>query len=201
MYDWRKMTPRERRQVLAQRKLSGHPWHRPAHMDWGLNAYHLAAACYEHRPVIGSTPERMSEFEESALRTVDVQAEQIHAWCILPNHYHILVTTDRLDDLLSAIGQMHGRTSYRWNGEEQCRGRQVWHGCADRAMRTEGHFWATTNYIHHNPVKHMYVEQWLDWPFSSAKSYLHDVGREEARRIWRDFPVLDYGKGWDDPEM
>ena len=65
-------------------------------------------------------------------------------------------------------------------------------------MRSEGHFWATVNYIHHNPVKHGYVARWDEWPFSSATGYLKNLGREEAARIWNDFPILDYGKGWDE---
>ena len=57
------------------------------------------------------------------------------------------------------------------------------------------------NYIHHNPVRHGYVTRWQDWPFSSASDYLEDVGKEEASRVCLDYPVLDYGKEWDPPEM
>ena len=51
--------------------------------------------------------------------------------------------------------------------------------------------------MHHNPVHHGYARLWTDWPWSGARDYLREVGREEAERIWRDFPVRDYGKGWD----
>lgn len=56
-------------------------------------------------------------------------------------------------------------------------------------MRSDGHLWATVNYIHHNPVKHGYVTRWDEWPFSSASAYLNDVGRDEAAKIWNDFPM------------
>ena len=65
-------------------------------------------------------------------------------------------------------------------------------------MRNEDHFWATMNYIHHNPVKHGYVSRWDEWDWSSATDFMESVGREEAMRIWKDHPLLDYGKGWDD---
>jgi len=55
--------------------------------------------------------------------------------------------------------------------------------------------------VHHNPVHHGYARLWTDWPWSSARDYLREVGREEAERIWRDFPVRDYGKGWDAAEL
>lgn len=66
-------------------------------------------------------------------------------------------------------------------------------------MRGEAHYFATLNYIHHNPIHHGYAEKWQEWPFSSAVQWLDAVGSEEAERTWRDFPLLDYGKGLDDP--
>jgi putative transposase len=53
------------------------------------------------------------------------------------------------------------------------------------------------NYIHHNPVKHGYVDNWSDWLWSSAAQFLERVGRQRALEIWRKFPILDYGKKWD----
>lgn len=47
-------------------------------------------------------------------------------------------------------------------------------------------------------MKHGYVKHWQDWPFSSAADYLASIGRDEAVRIWKAFPILDYGSGWDD---
>ncbi|MGV3662973.1 MAG: hypothetical protein ACO1TE_22505 [Prosthecobacter sp.] len=54
------------------------------------------------------------------------------------------------------------------------------------------------NYIHHNPVKHGYVQKWHEWPFGSAIQFLEKTGQEEAARIWKAYPVRDYGAGWDD---
>jgi len=68
-------------------------------------------------------------------------------------------------------------------------------------MRGERHFWATMNYIHHNAVRHGYVKQWQEWPYSSAHEFLNGLSCEEAKRLWRDYPLEDYGKGWDDPWM
>ncbi len=57
------------------------------------------------------------------------------------------------------------------------------------------------NYVHHNPVHHGYAAQWDEWPFSSAQAFLDEVEHGEAERVWRDYPLLDYGKGWDDRDM
>jgi hypothetical protein len=31
--------------------------------------------------------------------------------------------------------------------------------------------------------------------------YLAQTGAEEAKRVWHEYPLLDYGKGWDEPGM
>jgi len=197
---WRRLSEDQRKEVLEYRKCHKRPWRRPPHFDQGNTHYYLTGACYEHRDWIGHSPQRMGDFYESLLETIQNHADSADpaAWCVLPNHYHLLLRTANLKSLVTALSRLHGGSSFRWNREENCQRRKVWHGVSDRAMRSEGHFWATVNYIHHNPVKHGYVARWDEWPFSSATGYLKNLGREEAARIWNDFPILDYGKGWDE---
>ena len=200
MYEWRRLTKEERERALEARRAVRHPWHGPPHhhyADRGL--FHLFAACYGHAPILGVSPQRMADCEGELIDTLIECSEQIHAWCILPNHYHVLVDTPELDAVTHALGQFHGRSSHRWNGEDGARGRKAWHRCSDRAIRSERHFWASMNYVHNQPVHHRYVERWQDWPYASAAWFIEDVGREEAERIWREYPVRDYGKGWDEP--
>jgi putative transposase len=201
MYDWRKLTPEEQKYLLAKRNAYGYPPHSPPHWGGHWARYLLNAACYEHRPVIGKSITRIAEFETELLIAIRPVIQNLYAWCILPNHYHLLFSTDDLKQVTAVIGDVHGRTSHRWNGEDDHRGRHVWYRYSDRAMRSERHFWATLNYVHHNPIHHRYAKHWQDWPFSSASQYLQSVNRDEAERIWKEYPVLDYGKDWDDPEL
>jgi putative transposase len=200
-YIWRKLTRCQRDDLMAWRKRQGFGWHRPPHLASEKTRYHLTAACFEHRPCIGNSPERLESFCRTLLDTFEQRGAHIQAWCVLPNHYHALVETSMILDVLADLGRMHGRLSFIWNSEEQTRGRQVWCGAAERYMRNDRHFWATINYIHNNPVHHGYVQRWPDWPFSSATEYLVQMGRDEAARIWKEFPILGYGKGWDDPDL
>ena len=197
MYDWRKMAPKEKLRTLSTRKRHGLPWHCPPHFDLGAGNYLISAACHEHAPIIGKNPQRMAECEAEILDTCRPRSVEIHAWCILPDHYHVLLATRMVEQLLTDLGRFHGRSSHRWNGQDDRRGRHVWHNCAERAMRSERHFWAGMNYVHNNPAKHEYVDKWQDWPFSSAADFLEQVGRTKAEEIWREYPVLDYGKDWD----
>jgi putative transposase len=195
MYDWRKMTPEERTRALELRRTRRLPWHSPPHLDLlGIRQYLVSGACYEHKHIIGTSLERMTDCEESLLEICRNFCLAVYGWCLLPNHYHLMVRTDDIEQLRRELGQFHGRSSYEWNGEDNCRGRKVWHNCFERPIKSDRHFWATLNYVHHNPVHHGYVKRWDDWPWSSAGEFLEQVGREHAIEIWERYPILDYGK-------
>ncbi len=200
MYNWRQMTPDMRTDVVRLRKQLGQPWHGPPH---GLERHwhHIAGACYEHRPIIGASPARMAAFETALLGAVAPVSDGVSAWCVLPNHYHLLLQCANLPAVRKALGVLHGRTSHDWNASDGVPGRTCWHSCLPKAVKSESHRWATLNYIHHNPVHHGYAERWQEWPFSSARQYLDAVGREVAERTWKNYPLFDYGRGWDDPGM
>jgi len=200
MYRWRRLSEKERLSVLEWRVLRGHPTHSPHHVDSGKRHYHLTAACFEHQAIIGTTVERMNHFAQAWLDILQGHSLEVNAWALLPNHYHALVMTEDVIVLLKELGRLHGRTSFTWNGEDETRGRQVWCKAAETVMKSQGHYHATVNYIHHNPVKHGYVKKWTDWPWSSATSFLEEHGREDAEKLWRQYPIGEYGQGWDDPE-
>ena len=45
------------------------------------------------------------------------------------------------------------------------------------------------NYIHYNPVKHQFVSDPYEWPWTSLHNYFEDKGREWLRQKWREFPL------------
>jgi putative transposase len=161
----------------------------------------LTAACYEHHSIVGANPERLAEFSARLLEVLELHTEKLYAWCVLPNHYHALILTRQLPELLKSIGLMHGRTSFDWNGEDGKRGRKVWYNCVETAIKSDRHFWATLNYVHHNPVHHGYVKLWPEWPFSSGGSFLQEVGHDRAVELWKEYPIRDYGKIWDPADL
>jgi putative transposase len=198
MYDYRKMTPAQRSEAVKYRRTQRRPWHSPPHWEYaGETQFLVSAACYEHKAIIGQKPERMTECENELAQVCEKHASALYAWCVLPNHYHILIRTAGVKEFCHALGQMHGRTSFSWNGADNQRGRKVWFRCFDRDITSNRHFWATVNYIHHNPVRHGYTQKWQEWPWSSAAEYLERVGHARALTIWREFPILNYGAKWD----
>jgi len=91
-YRWRQLTPRQREELLAWRKSREHPWHSPPHRpNFGHLRFHVTAACFEHQPHIGHSPERMDACARDLLAVFTAHASQTFAWCVMPNHYHALV--------------------------------------------------------------------------------------------------------------
>ncbi len=198
MYIWRNMTESERRETLNNRVLRGGSWRRPP--VWkreDSSRYLITAACYEHREHIGYSLARMDMFQKRLLTVLSDNACEVFAYVILPNHYHVLVQCPDVVLLRKELGALHGSCSYQWNKEEQASGRKVFHGSAETIQKSDRHFHASMNYVHHNPVRHGYVKFWQEWPWSSACEYLATVGKAEARRIWLTYPIKRYGQHWD----
>ena len=113
MYDWRKMSDEERAEVLRIRKGRGLPWHSPPHLEYvGFVTFIITAACFEHVPLIGKSVGRMTECEKDILEICQSFKAEIFAWCILPNHYHVLLKTEKIKTLRKQIGLFHGRASF-----------------------------------------------------------------------------------------
>jgi len=51
MYDFRRMTPAERQEILRQRCARGLRLHAPPHFRGVAGEYLITAACYEHRRI------------------------------------------------------------------------------------------------------------------------------------------------------
>jgi putative transposase len=196
MYDYRTLSPAQQAAVVAERQGRGFPWHGPPHPEQPGAFRLVTATCYEHRHLL-RTYDRLRWFEEQLLITLHEVGSVCAAWCVLSNHYHVLVQVEDMRSCGRALGQLHGRTSYEMNRQDGQRGRKVWYRAQDRCMRSERHFYATLNYIHNNPFKHGYVSRWQAWPFSSFPWYLRTHGREWLLDLWTQYPVRNYGAAWD----
>ena len=198
-YEYRKMTPEEREQVLRQRRERGYPLHAPPHLFREAGRYLLTAANFEHAAIM-SAFDRRTDFEARLLEAMGSIYAEVYGWVILPNHYHILVSIQSLHDVSTALKQLHGVTSREWNlADHQTGDRRVWYKFADRMIRGDVHFYRALSYIHYNPVKHRYTDDPYAWPWSSLHNYAEaeGYGREWLRAKWKAYPPGDFGKGWD----
>lgn len=196
MYEYRKLSPEQKAEVVRQRLQKGYPPHSPPHPIPDSSHYLLTATCYEHKHRLNSPPRRQ-ELLSQLFETFTQENIAILAWVVLPNHYHLLTETVDFKWLSKKIRLIHGRTAYQWNQEDQITGK-MWYSYSDRAIRSEKHYYTALNYIHYNPVKHNLVTSPYNWQESSVHWYLQKKGRDWLRNCWLEYPISDYGKGWDD---
>ena len=102
---------------------------------------------------------------------------EIWAYCLMPNHAHLIAVPSDEDGLRLAIGKAHLRYSRRVNFREGWRG-HLWHGRFASYPMDARHTLAAARYIELNPVRARLVQEAQDWPWSSAGA--HMAGRDDC---------------------
>jgi putative transposase len=96
---------------------------------------------------------------------------QIWAWCLMPNHVHLVLVPERPDGLAAALASVHRRYTWAVNQREGWRG-FLWQSRFGSAPMDEAHLHACFRYIELNPVRAGLVERPEQWPWSSARAHL-----------------------------
>jgi putative DNA methylase len=113
---------------------------------------------------------------EKALLHFDGERYRLHAWVIMPNHVHVLITPLADHALWEITHSWKSFTAKRAN-EILARAGVFWaREYFDRAIRDEAHLANALNYFAMNPVKAGLCREPSDWRFSSA------WGGREGRR-------------------
>jgi len=195
-YQYRHLTHKQRELLLRYRQQHGYPWHAPPHLVQQTGYYLFTAANFEHRSIMSSEQRRL-DFQSRLLERFRSAGFPACAWVVLPNHYHLLAFVPDFHKVARVFQRLHGSTSHQCNLEDGAVGRKVWYRYADRAMRSERHFYTTINYLHYNPVRHGHAERAGQWLSSSIWAYLDAKGPNWLKDAWREYPLRDYGKRWD----
>lgn len=196
MYKYRQLTQEQKIVLVRERLAKGYPPHSPPHPIENSTFYLITATCYEHKHRITSK-ERRQQLLNQLFEQFTYQDIEILAWIVLTNHYHLLLKNVYFKILSKILRSIHGSIARQWNLEDNLTGK-LWCSFSDRAIRSERHYYTTLNYIHYNPVKHSCAKSPYDWTESSVHWYLENYGRDWLRSCWIEYPLRDYGKGWDD---
>lgn len=105
---------------------------------------------------------------EDALLYFDGEQYRLLAWCVMPNHAHVLIETLPSYPLSQVV---HSWKSFTAKQANTLLGRNgiFWvREYYDRFIRNDRHLTEAINYIEQNPVKAGLVQNAKDWRFSSA---------------------------------
>jgi putative transposase len=119
---------------------------------------------------------------------------RIWAYCLMPNHVHVIVVPASEDGLARGIGEAHRRYSRRINFREGWRG-HLWQGRFASFVMDEPHLPAAARYVERNPVKAGLVDAAEDWPWSSAAAHVGD-GSEDPQAMAETAWLSERIAGW-----
>lgn len=100
---------------------------------------------------------------------------EIWAYCLLPNHVHLIAVPSTATALARAMGRAHRAYTVIVNRRESWRG-CLWQGRFASYPMDERHLLAATRYLLLNPTRAGLVTSSLDWPHSSLQAHLSGVG-------------------------
>jgi putative transposase len=115
----------------------------------------------------------------------------VWAYCLMPNHVHLILVPQDADGLRRALGEAHRRYTRRINFREGWRG-HLWQERFHSFAMDEGHLLAAARYVELNPVRAGLARRARDWRWSSARAHL--AGRDDG--LVAVAPLLELVPDW-----
>lgn len=109
---------------------------------------------------------------ENALLRFDGERYALIAWCVMPNHVHVVVEPFAGHVLGAIVKSWKAFSAAQINQLEGRSGRLWARDYFDRYMRSEAHLTTTIAYVENNPVAAGLCERPENWRFSSAAARL-----------------------------
>lgn len=116
---------------------------------------------------------------------------EVWAYCLMPNHVHLIAVPQSEEGLRLAIGEAHRRYTRRVNFREGWRG-HLWQGRFASFVMDEPHLLAAARYVELNPVRAKLVVAPSKYRWSSARAHLK--GKDDG--LVRVAPLLGMVGSW-----
>jgi putative transposase len=125
----------------------------------------------------------------------DERAFELHAYCLMSNHVHMLLRENQMGDISLIMKRLLTKYVMYFNRKYQRNGALIASRYKSIPVEVDEYFIPLLRYIHQNPVKAGMVEKMEDYKYSSYKEYLNNriladtafsltmVGREEWIRL------------------
>jgi putative transposase len=120
-----------------------------------------------------------------------VYGVEVWAYCLMPNHVHLIAVPESEEGLCRAIGEAHRRYTRHVNFREGWRG-HLWQGRFASFVMEESYLAAAVRYVEMNPVRARLVRAAGLYRWSSARAHLE--GEDDLLVKVR--PLLDRLGDW-----
>jgi putative transposase len=153
-------------------------------------AHHVVARGVNHCNIFGNDNDK-ERYKRRLNRLAEEEDVEIHAYAIMDNHVHLLLTPKEPAGLARLFQRLHTWWSQTYNKEKKRSG-PLFEGRFRSSPVDETHFWAAMRYIELNRKRARPATELASWPHSSARAHL--TGRPDpivrlsteaiARRRW-----------------
>ena len=116
---------------------------------------------------------------------------EVWAYCLMPNHVHLVLVPAKKDSLHKAVSETHRRYTQQVNQREGWQG-HLWQDRFKSYVMDQPYLLAAVRYIEMNPVHAGLVKRPGDYPWSSASAHLG--ARDDG--LVRVNPTLDMVEDW-----
>ena len=110
-------------------------------------------------------------------KTKATSGVDIWAYCLMPNHVHLVAVPEREDSLAALLRVAHHRYARRVNAAHGWCG-HLWQERFHSFVMDETHLMAAVRYVELNPVRAGFCRHAEEWPWSSVRAHLR--GRDDG---------------------
>ena len=136
--------------------------------------YHVTQRGSRRQEVFFGDPDRILYLDLLAVYCAR-NAVKVLAYCLMPNHVHLIVVPSTPDGLANVFRPLHSRYALRVNRTKEWAG-HLWQARFFAAALDNAYLHAATRYVERNPVRAGMVARAEDYRWSSAAAH---CGREE----------------------
>jgi putative transposase len=158
----------------------------------------VAPGCAHHVTQRGNRRQQTFFCDDDYRAYLELMAEwcgahqvEIWAYCLMPNHVHLIAVPHSSDGLRRAIGEVHRRYTRMVNLREGWRG-HLWQGRFASFVVDEPYLLTAVRYVELNPVRAGLVKAPARYRWSSAAA--HTRGRDDA--LVRVAPLAKRVRNW-----
>jgi len=163
---------------------------RPLRLEYPGAVYHVMARGHERAAIYRDRADREKFVALLGSITSDEQWV-IHSYCLMPNHYHVLLETPQ-GGISHGMRSLNGRYTQWFNRRHKRTGHLFEGRFKSIVVQKERHLLELVRYVVLNPVRARLVARPGDWPWSS---YLTTAGtREEPEWLERDWTLGQFGR-------
>jgi REP element-mobilizing transposase RayT len=136
-----------------------------------------------------------------------IQIADIYAYCLLPNHFHLLLrfknsenvnVEDEHQFLMKNFGNFLNSYAKAFNKRYNRKGALFLNAVKRKKITDEKYLLKALHYIHNNPVNHGFTSEINLWKYSSYNSYLNILKASKLNRtgIMQYFDSLEIFKNY-----